>query len=201
MAKRGLYCKQGRSPQKSHPRPRPPLTAAQQPPPGARVIQLTKGWAAWVDEEDFDALSQWAWQISPGEPHPGPHYATRREGPRSAAKAVRMHRVVMGLGADEFVDHRKHHEDIQVVDNRKQNLRLATQPQNAQNTRKLKKGATGYKGVTKSRRWFQARIRVDGHCKELGCYPTPEEAAKAYDDAARKHYGEFAWTNFDEETS
>lgn len=184
-------------------RAREPLTPEQQPPPGARAIALTKGWAAWVDADDYDALSAFNWSICPGEPHRGPHYAVRRinpEGRYAKSVCVRMHRVVMG---DTLVDHKEHRDSIRVVDNRKSNLRPATADENARNTRKIKVGASQYKGVTQTGRqgqFWQARIRVNGANRELGCYPSPERAALAYDEAAIRYYGDFAWTNFPRET-
>ena len=42
-------------------------------------------------------------------------------------------------------------------------------------------------------RW-QARITVERRQKHLGYYDTPEAAAAAYAEAARRHHGEFART-------
>ena len=77
-------------------------------------------------------------------------------------------------------------------DNRIENLRLATYTQNAQN----KAGYAGLpKGVYKRNRIslpWAARIHINGIPKELGSYATMEEAAKAYQQAALEHHGEFA---------
>lgn len=84
-------------------------------------------------------------------------------------------------------------------DNSLENLRLVTRLQNCGN-KKAKKGVQ-YKGVskTKSNTWF-ATIgnTVDGvSCpKYLGCFDSPVKAAVAYDLAALKKYGEYAYTNF-----
>ena len=50
---------------------------------------------------------------------------------------------------------------------------------------------------TKRERPWRAHITIDGQMKFLGAYATPEEAARAYDVAAREHFGEFACTNKD----
>jgi len=57
---------------------------------------------------------------------------------------------------------------------------------------------SGFKGVTwrKNRRKWLAMIKVDGRQTYVGMFPTAEDAAYAYDDAARKYHGEFARTNF-----
>lgn len=79
------------------------------------------------------------------------------------------------------------------ADNRICNLRLATPTQNQQN----KAGSGTYpKGVTWRNRYtkpWQAKIRVNGERLHLGSFATMEEAATAYQEAAAKYHGEFAW--------
>lgn len=93
------------------------------------------------------------------------------------------------------------HRNLDRLDNRIGNLRPATHSQNVWNSRRHKDASNRYRGVSRfsSKRlknpWY-ARISANGlvHC--LGCFPTPEEAARAYDAAARRHHGEFARANF-----
>src|SRR5262249_26299671 len=66
--------------------------------------------------------------------------------------------------------------------------------QNARNTVRRNRRSP-FKGVERHGRRWRARIVVDGRMIEVGSYPTPEEAALAYDDAARLYHGEFARTN------
>jgi hypothetical protein len=64
---------------------------------------------------------------------------------------------------------------------------------------RTKKG-NRYKGVyrtTESKRW-EAHIGYLGKQHYLGMFKTPEEAARCYDQAAKKFYGEFAKLNFPE---
>jgi hypothetical protein len=87
------------------------------------------------------------------------------------------------------------------LDNRRANLRFCTLAQNKQNSRPYRGGTSRYKGVSWKRtgkgtgKWL-ARIRVDGKDIHLGFHKEEEEAAKAYDTAAIRYYGEFARTNF-----
>ena len=74
------------------------------------------------------------------------------------------------------------------------NLRLATPSQNAWNSRKPNTNASGYKGVHRYYNRFIARITINGNRIELGRFPTPELAHRAYKWAARRHFGEFART-------
>ena len=59
-----------------------------------------------------------------------------------------------------------------------------------------KRGATGYRGVTRAGRKFQVQVRSHGTLHYLGVFPTAEEAAHAYDQKARELHGEWAILNF-----
>jgi len=100
----------------------------------------------------------------------------------------------MSAPADMQVDHINGNP----LDNRRENLRICTRAQNTCNRKAVVNSKSGYKGVTKknsSRKWIP-EIRKDGKKLYLGSYNTPEEAAKAYDKAAKEIFGEFAKLNF-----
>ena len=108
-----------------------------------------------------------------------------------------MHRLILGapLGAD--VDHR----DGDGLNNTRSNLRLASRSQNMANVTRTVHGASSkYKGITFIARLrlhpWKAQITVGGQHIDLGRWATEEEAARAYDAAAVKYFGEFARTNF-----
>ena len=93
-----------------------------------------------------------------------------------------------------MIDHINHNG----IDNRKANLRVATRAQNNRHTKKRIKSRSKYKGIYFDRRdrvWY-ARITTNGKTKHLGSFKDEIEAAKAYDEAARKYHGEFAGLNF-----
>nr|BAR24181.1 putative NHN endonuclease [uncultured Mediterranean phage uvMED] len=78
-------------------------------------------------------------------------------------------------------------------DNRLQNLRLATSRQQQGNKGLQSNNISGIKGVhwDKARGKWVAYIALNRKVKNLGRYPTKEEAAEAYQKAAANHFGEF----------
>jgi hypothetical protein len=152
-----------------------------------RFIPLTQGQNAIVDVEDFNWLSQWNW-IAFWSPITKSFYACR------GAKHVAMHRQILQCANDEFGDHRNH----DTLDNRRANLRKCTRGENNKNQRIPRNSTSGYKGVHRvkeSGRW-RARINVNGKRIFIGDFTSPEAAARAYDTAAIKHHGDFAYLNF-----
>jgi hypothetical protein len=149
------------------------------------------GCFARVDDEDFDELSRYVWHVKwRTKNHP---YVFRYE----KYKPIRLHRQIMGF-PELSVDH----INGDTLDNQKRNLRLATQQQQAMNTRR--RNGKKYKGVTHcplihhrfvSKVPWRARIRVDGKLISLGFHATEEAAASAYNKAATLHFGEFACLN------
>jgi hypothetical protein len=106
-------------------------------------------------------------------------------------KQTEMHRLVMG-----FPDCSIDHADGDGLNNRRSNLRLATPSQNAANSRNFSPAREGLRGVTFVPAHWRAVVKVNGRRIHIGDYKSPEEAARAYDAAARKHFGEFARPNF-----
>jgi hypothetical protein len=80
------------------------------------------------------------------------------------------------------------------TDDRLCNLRAADNAQNNRNRPAQGNNTSGFKGVSKKRRQWRARISVNGTEHSLGTFDTPEAAAAAYREAAERLHGAFART-------
>ena len=111
-------------------------------------------------------------------------------------KMLLAHRVAWVIAHGYWPEHFLDHINGIRSDNRLCNLREATNAENLRNRGVQKDSESGIKGVRFDRRYgrWQARITVERRQKHLGYYDTPEAAAAAYAEAARRHHGEFART-------
>lgn len=138
-----------------------------------------------MDDEDYPLLSRLSWALKEG-------YAvwvcTLFSG---RTVTIRMHRLVCPAVRGLVVDH----VDGNRLNNTKENLRAVPPGHNTQNSRKKKKPKSGFLGVEFTGRTYRARITVRGKVIQLGSYETAEEAARVYDEAAKKYYGAQALTN------
>lgn len=148
----------------------------------SREIPLTKGYVTIVDDEDYERLSQRNWHVTITQqciPY-AVRKNSRREGQR---RNIPMHREIMDAPQGMDVDHINRDS----LDNRKCNLRIVDRRTNLMNTGVRKVNTSGYKGVSHHAGRWRARIRAgEGRRLSLGYYDTPEDAARAYDNAARK---------------
>ena len=158
-----------------------------------RRIPLTQGYFAIVDPADYEPLSRYKWRLCKTK---GKNvlYAERSVR-RADGKVSRllMHRQLIRPPDGYVIDH----INGSGLDNRRANLRLATAAQNAWNARK-RGGRSGYKGVwlAKDKGLWRAAIVCHGKRKHLGYFRDKQDAAKAYDRAARAYHGPFAVLNF-----
>jgi hypothetical protein len=151
-----------------------------------KTIPLTRGQVTLVDDENFSQLIMFKW-FALWAPTSKSFYAARG----SNQHTIRMHRVILGAQPGECVDHRNR----DTLDNRRENLRICTDAENRRNRGKQCNNTSGFKGVCWNKRChkWQARIMIDGNLINLGCFTIPEEAAVAYNSAAIRLHGEFAY--------
>lgn len=152
-------------------------------------IPLTKGFGAIIDDEDLELVNKWKWCYAHG-------YAVRSGGYQSDGRKKRliyMHRVIAGCMLYQKADHVNRNR----LDNRRSNLRICTQAQNLANQGARPGNSSGYKGVSWDKlagKW-KAQICKNYKRKYLGNFVLLEDAVKAYNDAAKEHFGEFAHLN------
>lgn len=164
-----------------------------------RTIVLCGGKNAIVSDQDYEELAAYTWCVKQHTPDLAYVYRYVRQ-LSGKYRRMKMHNQIVkpldGLTVD--------HINGDPLDNRRCNLRLANQRQQAQNMRKRIAASSKFKGVTKcglvhgkyvSSVPWRARIRVNGKLLSLGFYPTEEEAAIAYNKAASKYFGRFAALN------
>ena len=151
-------------------------------------LTLTRGQEALIDEADYAVVSQYRWQAVW-------HRNTQQyqvQGYVNGRK-IKLSRFLMNAPAHLDVDHINGNS----LDNQRHNLRLCTNQQNHWNMRKHRNATSQYKGVcwvTRTRKWL-AQIEVNGRNMRLGSFTDEREAARAYDVAATKFFGEFARLN------
>jgi hypothetical protein len=157
-----------------------------------RYIFLSQGKVAIVDWDDFDSLACFKWST-----HSSGYARRDIKDAKGVKRVVFMHRQVMGAGPGMSVDHRNH----VLTDNRKSNLRLCTHRQNMGNQWRKTKSLSGFRGVEycpRAHSLAKPWVARCGRKPKKTYHATAEEAARAYDKAAKAIYGEFAYQNFPE---
>lgn len=155
-------------------------------------IVLTQGKVALVDDSDFLWLSQWSWCAHKQRDK---WYAKR--GTRVGGRTVLFHMAAEILGDRPSPKAKVDHINGDGLDNRRENLRWATNQQNLFNRGRNGNNTSGYKGVywsNQTNRWF-AKACVGGHQKYFGFFDDPAEATAAYNEGIRTVHGNFAYLN------
>jgi len=160
-----------------------------------KLIVLSNRKVAIVDNEDYWWLRWGTWCVKPGK---NTYYAHGKLN----GKACLMHRLIWehhyGALGNLLIDHINHFG----FDNRKCNLRSCTNSQSLANRRPRRNAKSKYKGVwyhPKAKKW-QAAISFNKKTYRLGYYANQIDAARAYDKAALKIHGRFAFVNLPVDT-
>jgi len=164
-----------------------------------REIPLTQGKVALVDDEDYDMLIKWKWYAHRNR---YTFYAARHtyiDGKvRPDKPIIRMHREILGLAVGD--KRQADHKDQNGLHNWRGNLRIASPQANRLNQKLRVDNTSGYRGTywhKRHRRWC-CTVSINKKQTTIGYFHDKISAAKAYDRAAIKYYGENAILNFPE---
>lgn len=162
-----------------------------------KKIPLSRGYHATVDDEDYILLSTHRWSAESDFNKDGSLkniYAVRKMRINGKLKRIWMHREICRPASGRVVDH----IDGNGLNNSRKNLRECTSSQNQHNQpAQSRKKSSAFKGVywhIKDKKWI-ARIKVGGIRRHIGSYSSENDAALAYDAAARELHGDFAKAN------
>lgn len=142
----------------------------------SKVIPLTKGYEAIVDDIDYERVNKLSWYAA---------FAHKNDAfPRAVSqikqKRIYLHRFILNASPDSIVDH----VDGNPLNNKKSNLRFCNKSGNALNAGARKRNKTGYRGIYKTplskKNPYIARITIEKKLYHIGCFPTLESAIAAY---------------------
>lgn len=167
------------------------------PNPSVIQIPLTKGYSTIISKEDEDLLTI-EWKL---RTHKTRYSIERYVGGSietdTGKKQVMLHRLILQrmvnfpLTSKDMTDH----ANGNTLDNRRENLRLATPGQNAHNRKTPVTNTTGYKGVRRYKGKWCAYITCKGVTYNKFGFVSARAAAKAYNKMAVELHGEFARLN------
>lgn len=145
------------------------------------------GLFALVDDKNYEIINRFNWVVSRCGLNV---YASTRFN----NKTTYMHQFILG---DIPIGFEVDHKNGNGLDNQENNLRCITHEQNMANQKTPVNNTSGYKGVSyfKRDKLWHAKLMCKGVRLFLGAYTTKEVAARAYNEAAFKYFGEFAKLN------
>lgn len=157
-----------------------------------KKLNLTRGYIALIDKEDYERVSSRKWYAMGRDPYiyaASGHRTSKKRveaGVKETNNFITLHRFIAGAEEKQIVDHINRN----TLDNRKKNLRLCSHSENLKN---LKVKKTKFKGVSKDTKRGTYNMSL-GLIKLKG-FATESDAARAYDQIAKNIYKEFAYLN------
>lgn len=142
-----------------------------------KLIKLTLGKYAIVDDKDYDSLNQWHWYCN------AQGYAVRKPYIKGSGRknqkslSIRMHVLVNQTPEGFETDHVNRNR----LDNRRENLRTVTSSENKFNTKIRMDNVSGVKGVfweNYTKKW-KATIQANYKSISLGRYSSIDDAILA----------------------
>lgn len=148
-----------------------------------------------IDRDEADKVAEHCWYVTKKKDIDRVYFQTEIIDGTGKRTTKSLHRFIMNASKGTEVDHI---DPSNTLDNRKSNLRICTNRQNQMNKRPQKNGSSPYKGVSwkKEQSKWSSRIQANGKLRHLGYFLSELEAARAYDAAALRYFGEFAYPNF-----
>jgi hypothetical protein len=159
-------------------------------------VPLTQGYEAIIDAADVHLVEGVSWHaavVRRRDKSVWRVYAQwRGRGKNGCSSSVYLHRVIAGTPDHMMTDH----VNGNGLDNRRANLRHATNADNQHNSKKANNNTSGIKGVywEKTRGKWRAQIKVSGRRWQLGYFTNIEDAAAAYAEASARLHGDFGRT-------
>jgi hypothetical protein len=146
-------------------------------------IKLSKGAYAIIDDIDFEEINKFKWHFA------SVGYAATKY----SNKILYLHRLILKAKKGQEVDHINRNK----LDNRRSNLRFVSRSLNIINAGLRITNKSGFKGVwwNKDKKKWTAEIWRNYKKKHLGHFLDKEEAALAYNKAAKVYFGDFARLN------
>lgn len=141
-----------------------------------------------VDIDDFEKCSCHTWNLVydyrsiPTTIQTGINY-----------KSIQIGRFILKYSGPLEVDHK----DRNIFNNQKENLRIVTHSQNIHNQGIMECNSSGFKGVhwdKRTKKW-RSQIYVKKKNLHLGLFEDKFLAAKEYNKAAKKYFGEITFLN------
>jgi hypothetical protein len=160
-------------------------------PNGPQTIPVLNGPSALCDAKDFPLISQFTWRAENVGSFPCPvAYVCGRR--------IHMHYVILPNQSGRVT-----HKDGNLFNNCGKNLLSIPYSRILIAKSITPKSTSRFKGVYKTlnREQWRSTIIVGGTVNRLGCFANEDDAARAYDRAARDAFGPFACLNFPEEQS
>jgi hypothetical protein len=157
----------------------------------SKIVKSKEGYEIIVDDEDYDEVSKFIWRIRKKDIAIGKFYPYSHH----YGRFIKLHRYLLNMTDPTiYIDH----VNKNTLDNRRCNLRYSTPQENRRNSGKKIKASSKYKGVVWNKihkKWLVRIVKEKGKRIFLGYFYNEIDAAKAYNEAAKKYFGEFAHLN------
>lgn len=157
------------------------------------TITVSSGHKVKIDREDLDCVNEHSWRVTTGSTG-RLRVVTSIRSPKGS-RSVTLGRFLMQPTKSKQVYPRRFNDGL---DYRKDNLVICTMKERQRLISKRRTNTSSpYKGVSylKAKKKWRAGIEVNSVAINLGDFMHEEDAALAYNVAARKHFGDIAYQN------